>query len=112
MLRDSPAEAADLVVYRWSELRNRGEQLLRRVSRLVAPGGRLIYSTCSSEPEENEDVVAAFLAEAAELVRVPLTRLPALSADIADMATSAGYLRTTPHDGLEAFFGAVLERRL
>ena len=47
---DLPAFAAEQV------------RLLRRVAPLVAVGGRLIYSTCSSEPEENEEVVAAFLA--------------------------------------------------
>lgn len=87
-------------------------RLLRRVAPLVAPGGRLVYSTCSSEPEENEEVIAAWLAEGTNFVPTPLTKLAALPADIADMTTSAGYLRTTPHDGLEAFFGAVLERRL
>jgi 16S rRNA (cytosine967-C5)-methyltransferase len=87
-------------------------RLLRRVSPLVARGGRLIYSTCSSEPEENEDVVAAFLDEAADFGHVPLTRLASLAGNIADMSTADGYLRTTPHDGLEAFFGAVVERRL
>ena len=71
-----------------------------------------MYSTCSSEPEENEGVVAAFLADATDFVRMSLVRVPALPADIADMATHEGYLRTTPLDGLEAFFGAVLERRL
>jgi len=97
---DLPAFAAEQV------------RLLRRVAPLIAVGGRLIYSTCSSEPEENEEVVAAFLREASNFVRLPLTHLAAVAADIADMATSDGYLRTTPHDGLEAFFGAVLERRL
>jgi 16S rRNA (cytosine967-C5)-methyltransferase len=36
--------------------------LLHAAARLVAPGGRLVYSTCSIDAEENEHVVAAFLA--------------------------------------------------
>lgn len=67
-------------------------QLLSRAAELVRPGGRLIYSTCSSEPEENQDVVRHFLGERSDysLARVHET-LPF-------------------RDGLEAFYGATLRR--
>lgn len=40
------------------------EALLARAARFVRSGGRLVYSTCSLESEENEDLVQAFLASA------------------------------------------------
>ena len=84
--------------------------LLRRVVPLVKPGGRIVYSTCSSEPDENEQVVAAFLAEfpAFAVHRLAAGGLPR---PIMQMQTSEGYLRTSPEHGLEAFFGAILVKR-
>lgn len=52
-----------------ADFRRQGRQqlaLLEASARLVAPGGRLVYSTCSIDPEENEQVVAAFLKRAAD----------------------------------------------
>lgn len=46
-----------------AELALRQSRILQNAAPLVAPGGRLVYSTCSVEPEENESVVAAFLRE-------------------------------------------------
>lgn len=67
--------------------------LLERTADLVRPGGLLVYSTCSSEPEENQHVVAAFL-----------EGHPAFS--------QVREHQTLPfRDGLEAFFGSVLTRR-
>jgi 16S rRNA (cytosine967-C5)-methyltransferase len=83
--------------------------LLHRVCPLVARGGLIIYSTCSSEPDENEDVVAAFLATSPDFTVSPLATA-GLEDVIARMATPEGYLRTTPEHGLEAFFAAILRR--
>ncbi|MBA3271505.1 MAG: hypothetical protein H0T71_13445, partial [Acidobacteria bacterium] len=84
--------------------------LLRRVVPLLAPGGRIVYSTCSSEPEENEAVLATFLAETREFRVLPLEEVEGLSPRVLAMGTRDGYLRTTPAHGLEAFFGAVIEK--
>jgi 16S rRNA (cytosine967-C5)-methyltransferase len=50
----------------------RQQAILHAALRAVRPGGRVVYSTCSLEPEENEQVVAAFLAETPNARRVPL----------------------------------------
>jgi len=82
-------------------------QMLEETARVLAPGGRLVYSTCSSEPEENEDVVAALVAGGA-LKPVAPRDLPAA---VQPLVNAAGHLRTFPfRDGLEAFFGAILTR--
>ena len=54
---------------RQSEIRllsNRQLALLQRAASAVKPGGRLVYSTCSLEPEENGDVIERFLRDIPE----------------------------------------------
>jgi len=84
--------------------------MLQRAAEVVAPGGRLVYATCSSEPEENEEVADAFATRSRAFV--PVTA-GAASARLRDTLIDAhGHLRTQPHvHGLESFFGAVFERR-
>jgi len=80
--------------------------MLQRAADAVAPGGRLLYATCSSEPDENEAIADAFLATTPDFSAVDLrTTLPA------DLVDARGHLRTQPHrHRLEAFFAAAFER--
>ena len=82
--------------------------MLTNAAALVVPGGRLIYATCSSEPEENDAVAEAF-AQSSAFERVDARTVhPQLPAAVVD---ATGALRTTPSEhGLEAFFGVVFRR--
>jgi len=88
-------------------------RMLENAAGAVRPGGRLVYATCSSEAEENEGVVAAFLSRSdgfAPLERADFAdRLPGA---LLTLVNQAGQFRSWPwqHD-LEAFFAAVLVRR-
>jgi 16S rRNA (cytosine967-C5)-methyltransferase len=91
-------------------LRDAQVDLLKRIASVVAARGRLIYSTCSTEPEENEDVVMRFLATTPGFSVVNVATLSNLPPAIHAMTTREGYLRTSPRFGLEGFFAAVLAR--
>ncbi len=83
-------------------------EMLSHLARVVRPGGRLVYSTCSSEPEENERVVEAFLAGHPQFRRVVPARFEKTPM-LASLLDSDGDLRTLPfRDGLEAFYAACL----
>lgn len=79
--------------------------LLRSLAPLVRPGGTLVFATCSTEPEENEGVVAPFLETHAEFRHAP-------DPDWARPFADGPFFRTTPErDGGDAFFAARLMKR-
>lgn len=84
------------------------QTMLSHAAAMVVPGGRLIYATCSSEPEENDAVAQAFAATSG------FERADArgVHPDLPDAVIDAtGALRTTPPEhGLEAFFGVLFRR--
>jgi 16S rRNA (cytosine967-C5)-methyltransferase len=85
--------------------------MIHHAAEMVAPGGRLVYATCSSEPEENEGVADAFLATTPGFTALHAGQATARLTDT--LLDARGHLRTQPHlHGLEAFFGAVFTRDL
>ncbi|MGQ9725316.1 MAG: RsmB/NOP family class I SAM-dependent RNA methyltransferase, partial [Tepidimonas sp.] len=106
MWRHTPATVA--------ELATRQQRILSAAARLVRPGGRLVYATCSLLAEENEAVADAFTATArGDFVRVDAQTLLA-EARVRDPETlvEAGNLRLWPHrQGTDGFFAAVWQRR-
>jgi 16S rRNA (cytosine967-C5)-methyltransferase len=86
-------EPADFAV-----LGNKQLRFVQNASELIRPGGRLIYSTCSLESEENEQVCEAFLERAPEFSK----RKPNVPDRFID---DDGFARTLPYrDNMDGFF--------
>jgi 16S rRNA (cytosine967-C5)-methyltransferase len=86
--------------------------ILQAAARLVRPGGRLVYATCSLLAAENEDIVGAFLAEHADFAAQPAGPALAASRVVVPRAESpARHLQVLPHrHATDGFFAALLQR--
>ncbi len=96
------------------DLHDRQARLLQNALPHLAPGGRLVYSTCSLEPEENEFVVREVLGDAFQLAdpRSAIESYLQKSVQIQSVVSTDGFFRTfPPEQGTDGFFAAVIERR-
>jgi len=98
--RQSPASV--------EELKSKQAAILASAARLVKPGGRLVYATCSLLAEENEEIVERFLADHADYQGVDCAEI--LRSQRIDLDTGR-YLALRPDaHGTDAFFAAVMTR--
>jgi len=93
-------------------------KMLDRAIKMLRPGGRLVYCTCSLEPEEGEAQIAALLRRNPDVVRLPVSAEEI--GGLSDCLTPSGDVRTLPHHlphedprmaGLDGFYMARLQRR-
>lgn len=115
ILVDAPCSGTGTIRHnpeiRWSlepaditKLAAKQKKILSNAAALLKTGGRLIYSTCSLEEEENEMVVAEFLRENPEF-EIAGTGAPR------ELITGRGFVRTFPQrDNTDGFFAAVLKK--
>ena len=91
------------------ELKLKQASILASASKLVKSGGRLVYATCSILPEENEQIVEAFLAAHPEF---ELRNSAELLAQQHIALDTGNYLRLNPAlHNTDGFFAAVLEKK-
>jgi 16S rRNA (cytosine967-C5)-methyltransferase len=92
-----------------AELAGKQSRILEAAARLVKPGGRLVYATCSVLPEENEAIADAFHAAHPEFRLLGADA--ALAASKIALQSGGARLRLWPHvHGTDGFFAAAFER--
>lgn len=110
-LRRSPDAKWRTTEDRVAVLARQALDILLAAARLVRPGGRLVYATCSLLQEENEDVIQEFLAQAPAFQATHTADVLARR-DIGIPNSGPGPgLRLWPHvHGTDGFFAQILER--
>jgi 16S rRNA (cytosine967-C5)-methyltransferase len=93
-----------------AELGRLQERILNSAARCVAPGGRLVYATCSLLAEENEVQAERFLASHPEFERLDAAEILAARCETLKLEGPYVQLRPDVH-GTDGFFAAVFERK-
>ena len=101
--RRNPDARARLTETDLAELTVKQAEILDRAQKLVKPGGRLVYATCSVLQDENEAQIEAFMARHPEFSVLPLEAPEALK--------GSAHLRLSPaRNGTDGFFAAIMVR--
>ena len=100
-----------------ADLSQKQARLLDGAAAALQPGGRMVYSTCSLEKEENQDVIERFLEAHTEFCLRPLredaSRLQAFFLPSATWSLEKDFLGTFPdRDGTDGFFAAILVKSM
>ena len=104
-IRHNPEIRYHLTEKNFAELVTKQINLLKNAARYLKHGGRIIYSTCSLEIEENENVISQFLCQTSEFEK----KAPNISEEF---LTKDNFARTfPPRDDVDGFFLAELIRR-
>jgi 16S rRNA (cytosine967-C5)-methyltransferase len=101
--RSQPDDLAELVA--------RQQRILHSAARLVRPGGRLVYVTCSVLREEDEFQAEAFLGTRPDFASIPAARAWGETIGSASPVANRYLLLTPARHGTDGFFVAVFERR-
>ena len=94
------------------ELIEKQRRILASSARLLKPGGRLVYATCSLLREENEQVVEDFLASEQGRGFVSIDCQPILDAQGVDLQTGRYFHVLPDSHQCDGFFAAIMERKL
>jgi 16S rRNA (cytosine967-C5)-methyltransferase len=107
--RQSPQSVAEMTV--------KQAAILQSAARLLKPGGRLVYATCSILPQENEVIAAAFTEANKEFTPLPVgeilsnLKVDAAASLCSGPVTGQEYLRLWPHrHATDGFFAAAWQR--
>jgi 16S rRNA (cytosine967-C5)-methyltransferase len=100
-------EPRDLAFYAETQ-----RKMLRNALPLIAPAGRLVYATCSLEPEENEQVVGAVLGEMSEFRKLTSLELARELPSLSPCFDTNDFLYTRPDSyRMDGLFAAVIVHR-
>ncbi len=109
--RRNPAAKWRLTPEKLDDLVELQRQILTQAASLVAPGGRLIYATCSVLPQENIQQIDWFLAQNSEFTTLPIADIWRQTIGT-NCPVEGVYLEITPaRHGTDGFFSAILEKK-